>query len=81
MYVAQGLIQHKSMLSHVRLFAIPWMVAHHKIPGKNAEAGCHFLLQGILPTQGSNPHVLHLLHWQVDSLPRAPLGKPSSPLQ
>ena len=28
--------------------------------------GCHFLLQGIFPTQGSNPC---LLHWQVDSLP------------
>ena len=28
--------------------------------------GCHFLLQGIFPTQGSN---LHLLHWQVNSLP------------
>ena len=24
--------------------------------------GCHALLQGIFPTQGSNPH---LLHWQV----------------
>ena len=30
--------------------------------------GCHFLLQGIFPTQGSNLHLLHLLHWQVDSL-------------
>ena len=28
--------------------------------------GCHFLLQGIFPTQGSN---LCLLHWQVGSLP------------
>ena len=27
------------------------------------------LLQGIFPTQGSNPHLLHLLHWQVGSLP------------
>ena len=27
------------------------------------------LLQGIFPTQGLNPHLLHLLHWQVDSLP------------
>ena len=27
---------------------------------------CHFLLQGIFPTQGLNPH---LLHWQVVSLP------------
>ena len=26
---------------------------------------CHFLLQSIFPTQGSNSH---LLHWQVDSL-------------
>ena len=28
--------------------------------------GCHFLLQGIFPTQGSKPH---LLHWQAGSLP------------
>ena len=31
--------------------------------------GCHFLLQGIFPTQGSNPCLLRLLHWQVDSFP------------
>ena len=35
-------------------------------PGKNTGVGCHFLLQGIFPTQGLNPH---LLHWQADSLP------------
>ena len=35
--------------------------------------GCDFLLQGLFPTQGSNPHLLHLLHWQVGSLPLAPL--------
>ena len=28
---------------------------------------CHFLLQGIFLTQGSNPHFLQLLHWQVNS--------------
>ena len=28
----------------------------------NAEAGCHFLLQRIFLTQGSNLHLLHLLH-------------------
>ena len=28
-------------------------------PGKNTEAGCHALLKGILPTQGSNPGLLH----------------------
>ena len=31
--------------------------------------GCHFHLQGIFPTQGSNPRSWGLLHWQVDSLP------------
>ena len=28
-----------------------------------------FLLQGIVPTQGSNAHLWYLLHWLVDSLP------------
>ena len=36
--------------------------------------GCCFLLQGIFPTQGSYPHVLHLLHWQAGSLPPGPPG-------
>ena len=35
-------------------------------PGKNTGVGCHFILQGIFPIQGLNPH---LLHWQTDSLP------------
>ena len=30
-------------------------------PGKNT-VGCHFFLQRIFPTQGSNSHLLHLLH-------------------
>ena len=34
--------------------------------GKNTGVGCHFLLQGIFPTQALNPH---LLHWQAASLP------------
>ena len=44
-------------------------------PGKNTGVGCHFLLQGIFLTQGSNPHLLSPLHWQVNSLPLAPPGK------
>ena len=28
-------------------------------PGKNTGVGCHFLLQGIFPTQGLNPGLLH----------------------
>ena len=37
--------------------------------------GFHALLQGIFPTQGSNPRLLCLLHWQGGSLPLAPPGK------
>ena len=35
-------------------------------PGKNTGVSCHFLLQGIFPTQGSNLCLLCLLHWQAD---------------
>ena len=49
----------------------PW-----QFPGKNTGVGCHLLLQGIFPTQGLNPHLLRLLHWQVDSLPLHHLGSP-----
>ena len=48
-------------------------------PGKNAGVGCHFLFQGIFLTQGSNPRVLRLLHWQVDSLPLCHLGSSQVP--
>ena len=43
-------------------------------PGKNIGVGCHFLLQGIFPTKGSNSCLLHLLHWQVDDLPLSHQG-------
>ena len=56
-------------------FLCPW-----DFPGKNTEVGCQFLLQGIFPTQGSNIHLLSLLHWQVDSLPLHDLGSPMSRL-
>ena len=45
-------------------------------PGKNTGVGCHAPLQGIFPTQGSNPRLLRLLRWQAGSLPQAPPGKP-----
>ena len=32
---------------------------------KNAEVGCHFLLQEIFLTKGSNLSLLRLLHWQA----------------
>ena len=52
------------LLGHVLLFATPWTVAYQVLhpwglPGKSTEVGRHFLLQGIFPTQGSNPGLLH----------------------
>ena len=41
-------------------------------PGKHTGLRCHLLLQGNFPTQGSNPHLVHLLHWQAGSLPLVP---------
>ena len=35
-------------------------------PAKNIVMGCHFLLQGIFLTQGLNPSLLRLPHWQAD---------------
>ena len=71
---------HACVCSVVSDSANPWTVAHRllflwKSPGKNTGVGCHALLQGILPTQGSNPC---LLHWQADSLPVSYQGSPKS---
>ena len=54
----------------------PGSFVHGISPGKNTGVGCHALLQGIFPTQGSNLHLLRLLHWQAGSLPLASPGKP-----
>ena len=56
---------HPHGLQPTRLFC-PW-----DFPGKKTRVGCHFLLQGSFPTQGSNQY---LLHWQADitELPRKP---------
>ena len=43
--------------------------------GKNTEVGCHFLLQGIFPTQGLNSGQ----YWQVNSLPLSHLGNQQMP--
>ena len=61
-----------SHFSNIWLFVTPWTAARQASlsmhsPGKNTGVGCHFLLQGIFPTQGSNWHLLHcrriLYHW------------------
>ena len=45
-------------------------------PDKNTGVCCHFLLQGIFPSQGLNPRLLQLQHWQADSLPLSHKGSP-----
>ena len=45
-------------------------------PGKNTGVGCHFLLQEIFPTKGSNPALSPAL--QANSLPFESQGKPNS---
>jgi len=47
-----------------------------KFPGKNTRRCCYFLHQGIFSSQGSNLSLLHLLHWQADSLSLCHLGSP-----
>ena len=70
-----------SRFSCVQLSATPWtqpsrLFCPWDFLGKNTRVGCHLFLQGIFPTQGSNPHFLHLLPWQAGSLPLSHLGSP-----
>ena len=51
-------------LSRVRLYVSPWTGAYQarpsmEFPGKSTGVGCHFLLQGIFLTEGSNPGLPH----------------------
>ena len=56
----------------------PGSSVHGDFPGKNTGVGCHALLRGIFPTQGSNLRLLRLLHRQASSLSLVPPGKPWS---
>ena len=58
--------------------SLPHSSFHWILQGKNIGVSCHAFLQGIFPTQEWNPHLLCLLHWQVDSLPLSHLGNPES---
>ena len=40
-------------------YSLPGSSVHGDSPGKNAQVGCHALLQGSFPTQGLNPGLLH----------------------
>ena len=51
----------------------PW-----DFPGKNTGVGCHSFLQGIFPTQGPNPGILHCRHTLLVWATRAAHSKPVS---
>ena len=70
--VSDSFATHGPCMGSPARFLCPW-----DFPDKNTQAGCHFLLQGIFPTQGSNPSLLRRMHWQVDSLSLSHLGSPS----
>ena len=51
---------------HAKSLSCVWLCNPMDYSLPDTGVGCHFLLQGIFLTQGSN---LCLLHWQADSLP------------
>ena len=53
----------------------PGSPVHGDSPGKNTGVSCHSLLQGTFLTQGLNPLLLCLRHWQMGSSPQAPPWK------
>ena len=60
-------------LSRVPFFVTPWTAALQvplsmEFTSETTGGHCHFLLQGTCPTQGSDPFLLCVLHWQVDCL-------------
>ena len=70
-----------SRFSHVQLFATLWTIAHQAplcmgFSRQEYWSGLPCPPAGIFPTQGSNPRLLCLLHWQVGSLPLVPPGEP-----
>ena len=52
-----------NLLSHVQLFVAPWIIQSMEFSlGQNTGVGSLSFLQGIFPTQGSNPGLLHCRH-------------------
>ena len=93
---ASGLQSQLSCYQHARLVTqacltlcdpvdctLPGSSVQGDSPGKNTRVGCHVLMQGIFPTQRSNPRLLSFLHWQAGPSPlelpgmRYQLGDPT----
>ena len=59
-------------------YSSPGSSVHGIIQAKILKWVAIFSSRGIFPTQGVNPWLLCLLHWQAGSLPLVPPGKPRS---
>ena len=72
------------LLSCVWLFATPWTITCRAplsmgiLQTRTLEWVAMPFYCEIFPTQGSNPHLLHLLHWQTGSLTLSHQGSPQS---
>ena len=63
------LLQSCPILCYSMDCSLPGSSVHGILQTRILGGGCHFLLQGIVPTKRSNTHLLCLLHWLVGSLP------------
>ena len=62
MYVCAQWLSHIWLVNPMEC-CLPRLCVHGILQGKNTGESCHFLLQGIFPTQGSSPR---LLHWKLN---------------
>ena len=74
-------IYYCAVCSVVPVSETPRIVAHQAPLSRESSrqeywSGLPCPLQGIFPTKGSNLRLLHILHWQADSLPLCHLGSP-----
>ena len=78
--LTQTCVHGKSLQSCLTLrpYGLPGSSVHGILQARILGVDCHVLLQRIFQTQGSNPSLLYLLHWQAGSLPLVPPGKPTT---
>ena len=64
LFLCACLVVYDSVWHHELAVSLPGSFIHGIFQARILVQLSIFLLQGILQTQGSNPHLLHLLNWQ-----------------
>ena len=62
------------------MYTCGWFMSRFESMGFSRQEywnGLPCLLQGVILTQESNPHIIHWWHWQADSFTAEPRGKPT----